>query len=81
MVGALFPRGGITNFRRAQQATAMAGIAVLGDDVIRCLGAATARRGSHFHAFAFLALDTHLADRLQAFGDVVIGRSGCADCP
>ena len=81
VVGAFFPRGGVTNFRRAEQAAAMAGIAVLGDDFIRRLGSPATRCSGHFHAFALLALDAHLANRFQAFGNVVIGRSGCAHCP
>ena len=81
MVSAFFPRGGIANLRRAEQTAAMASIAVLGDDLIWGLGTPAPRCNSHFHAFAFLALDAHLANRLQAFGNVVIGRSGCAHCP
>jgi hypothetical protein len=54
---------------------------MLGDDVVRRLGTAAASAGGHFHALAFLALNAHLANRLQALGDLVVGRSGCAHCP
>ncbi|MOA41088.1 hypothetical protein D3C78_1630210 [compost metagenome] len=82
MVGALFPRGLVADFRRAQQAGAMAGIAMLGNDVFRCLGTATpASRSGDFHALALFALDTDLADWLKALGNFVVGRSLSADSP
>src|SRR5450830_596690 len=83
MIGPLFPGRGITDFRRIQKAGAMAGVAMFGNHVIRCLGTTATTHGSrHFHALALFALDTHLAHRLEALGDVVIdGRSLSADCP
>ncbi|MNC62732.1 hypothetical protein D3C75_1127860 [compost metagenome] len=59
----------------------MASVAVLGDDFIRGLGTAAASSRCDFHTLAFLTLYTHLADRFQSLGDVVVGRSLCADCP
>ena len=82
MIGAVFPGSGVTDFRCAQQAGAVAGVAVLGDHVIRrfCTAAATGCH-RHFHPFAFLALNTDLADRFQALGNFIIGRSLSADSP
>jgi hypothetical protein len=82
MIGAVFPGCGVTDFWCTQQTGAVACIAVLGNHVIRCLRAtAAARSHGNFHPFAFLALDTHLADRLQALGNLIIGRSLSADSP
>src|SRR5450830_135915 len=83
VIGAIFPGRGVADFRRTQQAGAVAGVAMFGNHLIRCFRtAATAHGSRHFHALAFFALDTHLAHRLEALGDIVIdGRSLSADCP
>jgi hypothetical protein len=55
---------------------------MLCNNFVRGLGTATAAsRGRDFHPFAFLTLHTHLAYRLQALGNVIVGRSLSADCP
>ncbi|BBH48672.1 hypothetical protein KU43P_51490 [Pseudomonas sp. KU43P] len=59
----------------------MAGVTVLGNNIIWRLGPAPTCCCGHFHTFALLALDTHLADRLEAFGKFIVGRCGCAQCP
>ena len=81
MVGALFPCGGVANFWRTQKAAAVARVTVLGDDIIGGFRAAAAGCHGNFHALAFLALDANLAHRLQALGNVIIGRSLSADSP
>ena len=82
VIGAVFPGGGVTDFRRAQQARTVASVAMFGNHLIRGFRPATAACSSgHFHPFAFLPLHTHLADRLEAFGNVVIRRSLSADSP
>src|SRR5690606_32819710 len=82
MIGPLLPGCLVADLRRAEQARAVTSVAVLGDHVFRGLcSAATASGSSHFHTLAFLPLNTHLADGLEAFGDVVICRSLSADSP
>jgi hypothetical protein len=74
VVGALFPGGGVTDFRCAQQASAVASIAVFGDDRRRGV-ISHRRRGSchsHFHPLAFLALNTDLTHRLKTLCDLII---------
>src|SRR5450830_1375893 len=68
-------------FWGAQQAGSVARIAVLGDDLVRRFCTAAARCSGDFHPFALLPLHTHLANRLQALGNVIIGRSLSADSP
>ena len=53
----------------------MAGVAVLGDDVVGGFCGAAGGHGGHGHAGALLALHADLANGLQALGDVVGG--GC----
>ena len=82
MIGAVFPGGGVTDFRCAQQASAVASVAMFCNHFIRGLRTtAAARRGSDFHSFAFLPLNAHLAHWLEALGNVVIRRSLSADSP
>ena len=81
MIGAFFPGGCVTDFRRAQQASAVASIAMLGNHFVRGFGTTAACRSSDFHPLALLTLNADLADWLKAFGNIVVGRSLSADCP
>ncbi len=82
MAKPLFPSSRVTDFRSIQQPAAVARIAMLGDHLVRRFRtAAAAHCHGHFHPFAFLALNTNLADRLQALGNFIIGRSLSADSP
>src|SRR5690606_34017896 len=80
VVGALFPGSGVTDFRSTQYAGAMAGVAVLGDDVVSGAGT-TGGSGDGFDALALFAHDAHFADRLEALGDGFIGRGLSSHCP
>ncbi|OAE16391.1 hypothetical protein A2T76_12260 [Pseudomonas brenneri] len=80
MVGALFPGSSVTDFRCAQQASAVASSTVFGDDLVRRFRAAACCH-SDFHPLAFFALNTDLPDGFKTLGNIIIGRSLSAGSP
>ncbi|CAI8981135.1 hypothetical protein EMIT048CA2_60102 [Pseudomonas chlororaphis] len=81
MIRALFPGSGVADFRRAQQAGTVASIAMLGNHFVWSLRTTATGGNSDFHTLAFLPLDADLANRLEALGNIVVGRSLSADSP
>ena len=71
LFGALAPGGSITHFRRAQQAGAVASVAVFCNHGIRSFGITAAYRRNDFHAFALLTSHANLADGRKAAARMV----------
>ena len=74
-VGALFPGSGVADFRRIQQAGAVASATELADDGLATTRGTTGCRSSRASRCAFFTLNTNFAHRLEPFGDFIVGRS------
>src|SRR5690606_9327552 len=81
LVGTLLPGSGVAGLRRTQHAGIVAGATVGVDHVVRRLGATTGGNGHGADALALFTLDADLAHRLDALGDLFVGRSLSAHSP
>src|SRR3990167_6850417 len=75
------PGRGVTDLRRAEHASGMASATVLGYHVIGSPCGTAGGNGYGAHALAFFTHDADFTDRLQAFGDGLIGRGLSSHCP